>query len=211
MAHADHAPDQQAPVTPGAADAADATRPADVPGGLAVVRDFINTMDFDENVETFASPAALVDWLADHGLADARVKATDDDVRRAIALREALRELILTNNEGGAPDPGAVAVLNDAGHRVTLIPRFDAAGRLTLEAGEGGVDAALARLLAIVHGAMETGDWPRLKACRNDTCLWAFYDHSKNRSRHWCSMDVCGNQVKARAYRRRRKSAPEQQ
>ena len=70
----------------------------------------------------------------------------------------------------------------------------------------GGVDGALGRLLAIVHDAIETGDWRRLKACRNDTCLWAFYDHSKNHSRHWCSMEVCGSQVKARTYRRRHKA-----
>jgi len=55
---------------------------------------------------------------------------------------------------------------------------------------------------------MGTDEWRRLKVCRNDTCLWAFFDTSKNRSRHWCSMGDCGSQVKARAYRLRRKAAP---
>jgi predicted RNA-binding Zn ribbon-like protein len=58
---------------------------------------------------------------------------------------------------------------------------------------------------------MENGEWQRLKACRKDTCLWAFYDHSKNRSRHWCSMEVCGGQEKARAYRQRKKAGADQQ
>jgi hypothetical protein len=35
---------------------------------------------------------------------------------------------------------------------------------------------------------------------------WAFYDHARNRSRTWCSMDACGNRAKARAYRARRAS-----
>jgi predicted RNA-binding Zn ribbon-like protein len=48
--------------------------------------------------------------------------------------------------------------------------------------------------------------WDRLKACRLDDCQWVFYDHSKNRSRTWCSMRVCGNRAKARAYRERRRS-----
>lgn len=48
--------------------------------------------------------------------------------------------------------------------------------------------------------------WPRLKACREDTCRWAFYDHSKNRSGHWCSMEVCGARHKARQYRARHKA-----
>ena len=58
-------------------------------------------------------------------------------------------------------------------------------------------------MLAIVFRAMEDGTWARLKACREDTCQWAFYDRSKNRSATWCSMAVCGNRAKARTYRQR--------
>ena len=54
-----------------------------------------------------------------------------------------------------------------------------------------------------VHDAMAEGSWARLKACPADNCLWAFYDETKNRSGTWCSMSVCGNRTKARAYRRR--------
>ena len=35
----------------------------------------------------------------------------------------------------------------------------------------------------------------RLKICGN--CGWLFIDRSKNRSRQWCDMAVCGNRVKA--------------
>jgi predicted RNA-binding Zn ribbon-like protein len=54
-----------------------------------------------------------------------------------------------------------------------------------------------------VTRAVVDGNWERLKACPLEGCLWAFYDRSKNRSRRWCSMDVCGNVAKARAYRQR--------
>jgi predicted RNA-binding Zn ribbon-like protein len=44
----------------------------------------------------------------------------------------------------------------------------------------------------------------RLKICGN--CGWLFLDRSKNRSRTWCDMAVCGNRIKAnRHYRRTRK------
>jgi predicted RNA-binding Zn ribbon-like protein len=66
------------------------------------------------------------------------------------------------------------------------------------------VTGALGRLLAIVSGAIADGSWERLKACREHSCEWAFYDHTKNRSGAWCTMDVCGNRAKARAYRERR-------
>jgi predicted RNA-binding Zn ribbon-like protein len=55
--------------------------------------------------------------------------------------------------------------------------------------------------------AMLDGTWSRLEACRAETCRWTFYDQARNRSRAWCSMEVCGNRAKVRRYRRRHLSA----
>jgi predicted RNA-binding Zn ribbon-like protein len=58
-------------------------------------------------------------------------------------------------------------------------------------------------VLAAAAEAMADGSWQRLKACRSDTCRWAFVDNARNRSRQWCSMSVCGNRQKARMFRER--------
>ena len=80
-------------------------------------------------------------------------------------------------------------------------------GASRLEPTAAGVDAALGHIVAAVHAAIAEDTWPRLKACERDVCRWAFYDHSKNRSGHWCSMAGCGSREKnRRAYRRRRAS-----
>jgi predicted RNA-binding Zn ribbon-like protein len=50
---------------------------------------------------------------------------------------------------------------------------------------------------------MADGSWRKLKACRSDTCRYAFIDNARNRSRQWCSMEVCGNREKARTFRSR--------
>ncbi|MFF4773469.1 CGNR zinc finger domain-containing protein [Microtetraspora fusca] len=71
---------------------------------------------------------------------------------------------------------------------------------------EGGARAGLARVAAAIHAAHAEGMWPRLKVCAESTCQWAFIDSSKNRSRSWCSMRVCGNRTKTRAYRARRQT-----
>jgi predicted RNA-binding Zn ribbon-like protein len=84
--------------------------------------------------------------------------------------------------------------------------RFDADGGSALAPEQGGVDLALAPIYDAVFCAMTEGTWQRLKACREDTCQWAFYDRSKNRSATWCSMEVCGNRNKARAFRERHKA-----
>ena len=58
------------------------------------------------------------------------------------------------------------------------------------------------------HGSVRPARHPRescerVKICPADDCLWAFYDESRNGSRQWCSMAVCGNRAKARAHRAR--------
>jgi predicted RNA-binding Zn ribbon-like protein len=43
----------------------------------------------------------------------------------------------------------------------------------------------------------------RLKVC--PSCRWLYLDNSKNQSRQWCDMKVCGNRAKARAFYSRQK------
>lgn len=73
----------------------------------------------------------------------------------------------------------------------------------TAEAGDV-IEEITGRILAIVVLSAAESTWRRLKACRNEGCLWVFYDRSKNRSGSWCTMDVCGSRAKMRAYRQRR-------
>jgi predicted RNA-binding Zn ribbon-like protein len=183
-----------------------ATQSREAPGELAVVGAFVNTLDIDQGREELGDPAALAAWLSAHGLLVEGAEVSAADVRRATALREALRELLLSNNDGRSVPAGAARVLDDVAARARLRLRVDADGSARLEAEGKGADGALGRLLVIVYRSMETNTWSRLKACREDTCKWAFYDHSKNRSGHWCSMEVCGSRHKARQYRERRKS-----
>jgi predicted RNA-binding Zn ribbon-like protein len=170
------------------------------PGDLELVRAFVNTWDDGERL---SGPEALGDWLRSHGLAGAAEGFTREDLARALALREALRALLYANN-GGTLDPAAVAAVNRAGERATLVVALDEHGAARLRAARPGLDGALGRLLGAVSRAQAEGTWARLKACAADDCRWAFYDRSRNHSRTWCEMRVCGNREKARAYRARR-------
>jgi predicted RNA-binding Zn ribbon-like protein len=178
------------------------------PGELELVRAFVNSTDLGQGSEQLRSAEALAIWLAEHGLMDAGVSATDHDLVAAVELREALRAILLVHTEGSPPPSDAVKRLDGAARRARLDLRFCGGGATVLEPEADGVDGALGRLLAIVHDAIARGTWDRLKACRLHTCEWAFYDHTKNHSGAWCNMDVCGNRAKARAYRERR--APSQ-
>jgi hypothetical protein len=175
------------------------------PGPLALVQAFANTVAEEGHFrwEAIGDPDSLRSWLKGRGLLAGGELVGEADVARAKEVRAALRSLLAANNGRGG-DPAAIRKLNLAAERARLTVRFGADGRATLEPDAGGVDGALGRVLAAVHAGMEEGTWGRLKSCANATCGWAFYDRSKNRSGRWCSMEVCGNRTKTRAYRRRR-------
>lgn len=174
----------------------------EAPGRLETVRLFVNSVDVEAETEELSSPEALASWIAAHDLGEAPT-ATDDDLRHAMALREALRELLLAQHEGHEAHPAAAPTMEEAARRARLEVRFGSDGTAAVAPAADGVDAALGRLLAIVADAQADGTWSRMKACPWETCRWAFYDHSKNRSGVWCDMAVCGNRAKARAYRER--------
>ena len=171
-------------------------------GPLALVQAFVNTVATEGNLhwEAFADADALRSWLVRRGLLAEDGPVSEADVGRAREVRGALRGLLTANN-GHGMEPGAVGALNRAAERAKLGLRFGPQGRAMPEVGAGGVDGVIGRVLAAAFAGMEEGTWERLKAC--DRCSWAFYDRSRNRSGRWCSMDVCGNRTKTRAYRRR--------
>jgi predicted RNA-binding Zn ribbon-like protein len=151
---------------------------------LELVRDFVNTFDAESGVDSLDSR-----WLAENGMSGAAVAD-------AVAVREAIRELLLANNGLPADVAGAGRTLDRAARVSGLAFRFSDGGARV--EGRG-----LAPILAALAEAMRSDDWTRLKACRAETCHWAFVDRAKNRSRTWCSMSVCGNRQKAQRYRSR--------
>jgi len=155
--------------------------PKAAPPPLREVQLLINSADHENEADW------LDEWLDERGI--------PGEAERARELREALRVLVLANN-GFAPGEDSLAVVNAAARRVSL--RLDAGGTLAVETDGDPLD----RVVAIALGAMLDGTWSRLKACRN--CRWSFYDYSPNRSATWCSMQICGNRKKTRAYRARR-------
>jgi predicted RNA-binding Zn ribbon-like protein len=175
----------------------------EAPGELEQVRQFVNTVDSEAGIEQLSDPDSLAGWLAIQGLGSDDLRPTVADLRRAIALREALRRVLLAHNGAAEVSADAAAVLEAAAARSRVRLHFDDHAHGHLEPEAAGVDAAFGRLLAIVHGAVADGSWARLKACREHSCEWAFYDQTRNHSRAWCNMQVCGNRAKARAYRQR--------
>ena len=183
----------------------DISPPKRAPAPLDVLQRFVNSVSFERDEEELSSPESLKAWLAERGLIGPNDQVTEGDLRRALDVREGLRALLFANN-GHPLDEAAVERLHRAASRAGMHLCFET-GAPRLEPDATGVDGAMARLMAAVSEATTDGTWERLKACPEETCRWAFYDRSKNRSAKWCSMQTCGNMAKARTYRARHRSA----
>jgi predicted RNA-binding Zn ribbon-like protein len=176
------------------------------PGSLALVQDFVNTVDREHGPDLLDDAAGFVEWLALRDLGDAShtpPPVSTAELARARELREALRALLLANH--GTPAPAdSRGIVEEAAERARLRVRLPAEGA-ALAPVSTGVDGALGTIVAAAVVAMWDGTWARLKACPRTNCHWAFYDRSANSSATWCSMSICGGREKASNYYRRRR------
>jgi predicted RNA-binding Zn ribbon-like protein len=172
---------------------------------LHLLQDFVNTNDVEGGNDGLASPDQLRDWLAERGLMEPSDVVAQPTWRRAIDIREGLRALGKVNN-GEPLDREQLAAMNRAAAEVPVLLGVDEAD-WRLRPAEAGAEGFLGGILATLARAMADGSWSRVKSCRNDTCRWLFYDHSRNRSGTWCTMAICGSRMKSRAYRSRLKAA----
>jgi predicted RNA-binding Zn ribbon-like protein len=181
-------------------------RPA-APGELALVQSFINShydLVVDHGAELLATPHSLGAWLLARGLIGARTRVVEEDLERALAIREGLRTM--ARSDGGGEAAGeTLRKLNRAARGAAAEIRFANDGPQLVLHGRGEVAAALGLVLAIAGRAMIDGSWSRLKVCPGEDCDWAFYDNSRNQTGRWCSMSVCGARAKARAHYHRRR------
>ena len=176
------------------------------PGRLELLQRFINSHnhDFPREWDRIGTPERAEAWLRQKRLVAPGDRISDADVARLRELREAIRALAIAN-QGGQSGAAATDIIRRLSGTAQLSVSIDDTGRTALEPARGGVDGAVATLLGILHEAQLSGDWSRMKACRQ--CEYAFFDRSKNRSAAWCAMSICGNRTKNRAYYRRRRTS----
>jgi len=124
---------------------------------------------------------------------------------RVIALREAADAFFRSQASGaeGRSDLLAPLLRLCAGALATG-PVLLADDRTGPASGAAPVDFEAAVALSALM-LLEPGNRRRIRICAN--CSWLFLDRSKNGSRLWCDMTVCGNRRKAKRHYERKRAA----
>lgn len=180
--------------------------PHEIPIYLAPVHAFVNTVDVDveDPSEALPDPAALSSWLVEVGLLADSQAVTGAQFRLAIDLRTALRALALANN-GVSPSTSDLDLARRCFDRLPVVAGVDDPALSPRQ--RDPVLKALTRIVIGYTTARAAGEWSRLRRCPPDDCGWVFWDSSARAARRWCTMSVCGNRAKVRAYAERRASS----
>jgi len=190
--------------------------------GGALCFDFANTVDSrcapKQRVDNLTGCAAFVSWARQSGLVSGpkateltRVAEKQSDTaarvfHKAVQLREMIYRVFSAIAGGGRPSEQHLLLLSSYAQ--------EAFSHMHLSARESGFEWTLDRqrreslmtlLWPIAKSAADllvSGDLPKVRECAADNCGWLFMDRSRNQSRRWCDMKICGNREKVRRHRR---------
>ena len=186
-----------------------------VAGHLAL--DFANTLDYrydpDRLIDLFPSyERFLVFSRQSKVITTAQMRKLLDglsefDSQRVlkvvIELREALYFLILSAVHGRVPDESHLRALNRFLSEARSVDevgwhkrRFVRSFRDVTERPDGPLRQIIEAAVVLITSA----DIDNVRECSEKTCRWFFLDRSRNHSRRWCDMQLCGNRSKAKRF-----------
>jgi predicted RNA-binding Zn ribbon-like protein len=180
--------------------------------------DLVNTLDWrfreggtEERLKTyedllrFTEQTKLLTPQQTRGLRRSTGEATLVKCRE---LREALADAFYGRGPSTASRSALERYFQDARARQRL--NWRQSPRLEWEwPGDPGAPDLPLRALALSASHLMTSDAVhRVLACGNPECRWLFLDTSKNHTRRWCDMRLCGNRMKARRFKAKRQPRP---
>jgi len=189
--------------------------------------DFINTLDNrptpERHKDLLATYRDLADWAEQAGVmraaqhaellreAESHPGLAITALRKSVEFREGLYRIVSSKLNRQRPASDDIARFN----------RFlgEALSNLHLKAGGAGLrldwnrspppklDSLLWPVVRSASDLLTSSDLGLVRECDSPSCRWLFLDRSKNHSRRWCDMKVCGNRLKARRFYRRQHTA----
>ena len=184
--------------------------------------DFINTQMIVKGAQTdvLESFEDLVSWLVEGKLltqsqanvagAELNRKETNSLLEQAKTFRGILRNLverIVSDKPIPDSDINAINQLLSQRPGYPQVVRGKRGFEQRFHSAGAPAHNLLAALAEAASDLLCGADFALIKKCGNPVCILYFYDTTKNHTRNWCSMQVCGNRIKVAAHYRRNRSS----
>lgn len=184
--------------------------------------DFANTLDYrfdpKRKVDLLNDYASLLEFVQQSGIvtrtqARQRLLQTSSrdgraTLKRAILLREAMDSLFRSTVAGKPPRTSHLQVLN------RFLETTPAGESLFWRGSEfirvystlvSQTDAPLGPIVESAATLLTSPERHYIRECADPSCRWLFLDRTKNHSRRWCEMRLCGNRSKVQHFRARQR------
>jgi predicted RNA-binding Zn ribbon-like protein len=172
---------------------------------LGTYRDLIRWAE-QTRIVSHADAVSLVQNASRHPQAANRV------LSRARQLREAIYAVFSAQAAGRRPPQAPIALIGReaaaAAARRTLVSHDRGAFSWTWQSADE-LDRPLWPVALSAADVLTSGRLQLVRECALETCGWLFLDTSRNQTRRWCDMRVCGNRAKARRFYERARSEQE--
>jgi predicted RNA-binding Zn ribbon-like protein len=193
--------------------------PRDIVGGNLAL-DLVNTVSgWNVDPEDWLPDiAGFLVWARTCRLLDAReqdeaarhAKEFPAAAERVLAcvreLRSAIRGLVGALEHHKLVEPCHLSVIDEWRRRLAASEEVRVRrNRIDFTIGQGvsALELPGFRVAAVALSLLRKFPTTQIKTCAAKDCGWKFLDQSKNRTRRWCDMAVCGNLAKVRHYRAR--------
>jgi predicted RNA-binding Zn ribbon-like protein len=159
-----------------------------------------------QNLVEWARHARLLnqpdtDWLGEKLVADRPLAHAL--MERALALRESLYVIgveIAARRAAPAPQVDRLAKEHAACLACAKLAPEGARYVWTWAPREAPIEALLGPIALSALATLSQADLSRIKQCEGEKCGWLFFDTTKNKSRRWCEMEICGNRAKQKRH-----------
>jgi predicted RNA-binding Zn ribbon-like protein len=191
------------------------SRKFQVPDELAHLYDFANTLDLrrfvhngvkHQTADEVGNTRDLARWMEERGLLVAGTNLTTTMFEVAIRLRASIRAYLATDATERHHDKDIVRELNKAIRPFPVVVEVLTKNGMTLGPTRTDALAGLSSIVGELYNGSANGTLSRLKMCAAEECCRVFYDRSKPATRRWCQTELCGNRMKTRTYRHRKKA-----
>ena len=194
----------------------------DLSGGHPAL-DLVNTLDWrfresgpEELLEDYSDVLRFIEQAGLLPSSDARklLRSVSDSKGEKVlaeirALREAAAELFYAVIDERTPPPSNVRRLQECLAAARQHEQLHWTGeKLAWSLPHSIADPALPLLLLSLstNALVTSGQMNLLRQCGSEECRWLFLDTSKNHTRRWCNMKICGNRMKARRFKAQHKA-----